>query len=109
MNAPNDKPTPTTDASNETVSYTRPLVASHLSATDSGRAHLSPPQHVRLDAKEMQRQRLVRLFKIPEFFAVVREGWGDALKEESEEKQASASASSSIKEPKHLDDSSNTN
>ncbi|KAG6911791.1 hypothetical protein DXG01_000038 [Tephrocybe rancida] len=68
-----------------------------------------PPQHVKLDAKEMQRRRLVRLFKIPEFFAVVREGWGDAVKEEREEKQASASAPASAEGPKHLDDSFKTN
>ncbi|KAG6911790.1 hypothetical protein DXG01_000037 [Tephrocybe rancida] len=45
-------------------------------------AHLSPPQNVKLDAKELQRRRLVRLFKIPAFFAVVREGWGDAIREQ---------------------------
>ncbi|KAG6911785.1 hypothetical protein DXG01_000031 [Tephrocybe rancida] len=55
-------------------------------------AHLSPPQNVKLDAKELQRRRLVRLFKIPAFFAVVREGWGDAIREQ---RDASASASTS--------------
>ncbi|KAG6866789.1 hypothetical protein C0991_008725 [Blastosporella zonata] len=50
-------------------------------------------QHVKLDAKEIQRQRLVRLFLIPEFFKVVREGWGDAMDEERRKNPKTAAAS----------------
>ncbi|KAG6902824.1 hypothetical protein C0995_011311 [Termitomyces sp. Mi166 len=52
---------------------------------------IARPQHVCLDERERQRDRLVRLFKIPQFFDVVREGWGAAVSEERQKTLASAS------------------
>ncbi|KAG6845867.1 hypothetical protein H0H87_002558 [Tephrocybe sp. NHM501043] len=44
-----------------------------------------PPalRYAKLDRKEVQRRRLVALFRIPQFLQVVKDGWSAALKAES--------------------------
>ncbi|KAH0590742.1 hypothetical protein H2248_000868 [Termitomyces sp. 'cryptogamus'] len=86
------------DPSNMTIqSFARsaspPPISAHLVTPVSmvlpSLVHPSPLQQTRLVTRESQHHRLVRLFEIPEFFRVVREGWGAAVRAE---KCASTSA-----------------
>ncbi|KAH0590464.1 hypothetical protein H2248_000613 [Termitomyces sp. 'cryptogamus'] len=67
------------------VASSLPISAHHVTLVSMvlpSLAHPSPLQQMRQFTRESQHHRLVRLFEIPEFFRVVREGWGVAVRAE---------------------------